>query len=165
MSQNAFNYSLLNHHVVEEDIFMTNSNNQISEETILYGVTCNFCNDFGHTLHYCKLARSLGHDIHLKGIDMRKFDLEMESSGNSVKEWVEKLTFMQLIVLSDRINLVAYTNSLWERGLINEDTSLLKIREDYNIALRYFYYYEPTGETFPEKLQFTINKCSISNKN
>ena len=149
MSQYHFDYS------VQEDI-MNSSNNQITEDTILYGVTCNFCNEFGHTVHYCVSARSIGQSLHLKGIEVRKYDIEMECSGNSVKIWVENLTFIQIIVLSNRINLIAYTNSLWERGMINEDTSFLNIREDYNICLRFFYYYEPTGENLPKKMDFSV---------
>jgi len=151
MSQYHFDYDL-----EEEDNFIRNSNNQITEDTIQYGVTCNFCNEFGHTVNYCVSARSIGQSLHLKGIEVRKYDIEMECSGNSVKEWVENLTFIQIIVLSNRINLIAYTNSLWERGMINEDTSLLNIREDYNICLRFFYYYEPTGENLPKKMDFSV---------
>lgn len=154
MSQYHFNYLLLNDS--EEDILMINSNNQITEDSIQYSVPCNFCNGFGHTINHCKHALSLGHNLHLKGIEERKLDIEMNSSGNTVKDWVEKLTFMEILVLSKRINLVAYSNSLWERAMINEDTSFLNIREDYNIVLRFFYYYEPTGENFYKKMDFHV---------
>lgn len=157
MSQYHFNYSLSNMVSEDEDLFMINDSNHILDDSITYSVSCNFCNGFGHTLYHCKHARSLGHNLHLKGIEVRKFDIEMECSGSSVQAWVESLTFMQIIVISNRINLVAYTNSLWERGMINEDTSFLNIREDYNISLRFFYYYEPTGENFVKKLDFKIS--------
>jgi hypothetical protein len=157
MSQYHFDYSLSNLEFFEdENALMENYNNQIMEDSISYAVSCNFCNGFGHTIKYCKNACLLGHNLHLKGIEVRHFDIEMECSGNSIKAWVESLTIMQIIVISNKINLIAYTNSLWERGMINEDTSFLNIREDYNIALRFFYYYEPTGENFPIKYDFKI---------
>ena len=152
MSQYHFDYSLSLYNSDDEDIYMENQYNQMEDSDI----KCNFCNGFGHTISHCVSACSLGQSLHLKGIEVRQFDLEMECSGNSVKDWVEKLTFMQIIVLAQRIQLIAYTNSLWERGMINEDTSFLRIREDYNISLRFFYYFEPTGENFYKKLDFHI---------
>jgi len=149
----------------EEEILLNNNNNQIMENSITYGIPCNFCNCFGHTISYCFHACSLGQNLHLKGIEIKNLDIELNSSGNNVKSWIENLTFMEIIVLSNRINLKAYSNSLWERGMINEDTSLLNIREDYNITLRYFYYYEPIGINLKYKIHIEVCILETEEKN
>jgi hypothetical protein len=131
----------------------------------MHHTKCGFCGGLGHTISRCVQAASVAGNLHLKGIEVRKFDLEMECSGNSVKDWVENLTFMQILVLAQRIKLTAYTYSLLERGMINEDTSLLRIREDYNIVLRFFYYYEPTRENFRKKLGFHIGLLETEDVN
>lgn len=141
----------------EEQIWINDYSNSYMENSVTYGIPCNFCNCLGHTINYCNTARAIGYKLHLKGIEVRKLDIETESFGNLVKTWIEKLTFIQIIVLSNRINLVAYSNSLREKGLINGDTSLLNIREDFNISLRFFYYYEPTGQILKYSLNINVN--------
>lgn len=134
-----------------------------------YCIKCTFCSSYGHTLSHCIQAKSIGQNLHLKGIEVRKNDLALCSLGNGVKEWVEKLTFMQIIVLSNRINLRAYAYTLWERGMTETDRSLFNTREDYNICLRFFYYFEPTGNYLKHRFHFVVEvvdtNCDATNNN
>jgi len=117
---------------------------------------CSFCSAPGHTFSHCIQVKSLGQKLHLKGIEVRKFDVEMDCQGNSIKAWVENLTYTQINVLSNRINLRAYANTLWDRGMIESNNAMLNTRQDYNICLRFFYYFEPTGNYLKKKLDFVV---------
>jgi hypothetical protein len=159
MSQYHFNYSFSNSDSDDENLLESNDITQYLADSEFR--ICNFCNKFGHSMLYCEKAKSLGHYLHLKGIEVRKFDIEMDCSGNSVKAWIENLSFMQIIVLSNKININAYSVSLFDRNFISETTSLLNNRTDYNLVLQFFYYNEPTGNLLKKNFILNVN---LSNK-
>jgi len=121
MSQYHFNYSFSNSDSDDENLLESNDITQYLADSEFR--ICNFCNKFGHSMSYCEKAKSLGHYLYLKGMEVRKFDIEMDCSGNSVKAWIENLSFMQIIVLSNKININAYSVSLFDRNFISETTS------------------------------------------
>jgi hypothetical protein len=104
---------------------------------------CDFCSKFGHSTFDCNLYMSVGNALHLKALEVRDFDIEMECNGKSITAWIDSLSLRQIKLLSRRINLPDYAISIWERGLTEQNYSLLISRKDYNICIYLFYYFEP----------------------
>ena len=142
----------LNSNIIQNNI----NHNNINHNIILTNTTCSFCCEYGHILSRCVKACSLGQQLHLKGLEVRQFDLEMCCLGNSIKVWLENLSLMEIFVLSIRVNLEKYAYTLWERGMTNMDLSLLNKHQDYITCLRFFYYFEPFGNLFKKKFNFNV---------
>jgi len=129
-------------------------NNQITEFDSSTLIKCSFCNEFGHSLSRCVKACFLGHQLYLKGVEVKQFDLEMGCLGKSIKAWLENLTLMELFVLAIKVKLEKYACTLWERGITDIDRSLLNTREDYIICLGFFFYY--FVNTYIKKFDFKV---------
>jgi hypothetical protein len=104
---------------------------------------CEFCSKYGHSTLDCTNYISLGNALHLKGLEVREFDKEMECDGKSIRAWIDSLSLRQIKLLSRRINLPDFAISLWENDLTQENHSLLITRKDYSICIYLFYYFEP----------------------
>lgn len=104
---------------------------------------CEFCSKYGHSTSDCTNYISLGNALHLKGLEVREFDREMNCDGKSIRAWIESLSLRQIKLLSRRINLPDFSISLWENDLTQENHSLLITRKDYSICIYLFYYFEP----------------------
>lgn len=165
MSEFHFDYSYaLNNSLFdddeEEELFpelnLNISQNNINHNIILNNMKCSFCCEYGHILSRCVKACSIGQKLHLKALEVRQFDLEMCCLGNSIKVWLENLSLMEIFVLSIRVKLEKYANTLWERGMTDMDLSLLNKHQDYITCLRFFYYFEPFGNSFKKKFNFNV---------
>jgi len=145
----------------EEELFpelnLNNSQiNNTNHNNSLNNIKCSFCCEYGHILSRCVKACSLGQQLHLKGLEVRQFDLEMCCLGNSIKVWLENLSLMEIFVLSIRVNLEKYAYTLWKRGMTDIDLSLFNKHQDYITCLRFFYYFEPFGNSFKKKFNFNV---------
>jgi hypothetical protein len=143
-----------------EDIFINleellSNYNNIFDNVSPHPATCSYCNLPNHSMEYCTRARSIGQNLHLKALEVKEFDIELECNGESIKVWLETLTDRQLSTLAQRVNLTAYAYSLWDREIINHSVLLMERREDIILCLRYFYYIEPLS--LMKKHNFTIN--------
>jgi len=134
MSRSYFDYSLTYFESTDEEL------DNLMQRRM---VNCNYCNAHNHTINFCPHARTASYKLHKEGINTRNIDLEYSAEGNSVKFWIKNLTFMQIIILSNKINIFAYAADLFNRNMISEVNSLLLNREDYNLVLFYFYYIDP----------------------
>jgi hypothetical protein len=103
---------------------------------------CDFCCKFGHSSLDCTFYISVGNALHLKGFEVKEFDIEMNCYGSSIRAWINSLTFRQVKLLARRINLPDYAFYLDEHGLNAENHSLLITRNDYNVCIYMYYYYQ-----------------------
>jgi hypothetical protein len=153
-SHPSFNNSYLVYQSdLEEEEGDTAENYLVDESTY---TSCSFCKKKDHSQENCNYKISLGIQLHLKGLEVREFDIEMNCNGKSVSDWIYSLSMLHLQVLSLKINLQSYSSMLNRSGFITFEQSILFNRANYILSLNYYYYLKPTFSTLQKKMNFQI---------
>lgn len=133
-----------------------NASDYLVDPIIIRNHYCYYCKIQGHCEDNCRYLFMLGHKLHLKALEVREFDIEMECCGNSIKAWMEGLSMYQIKLLAKRINLQSYCSMLFRTGYITDDQSILFNRSNYIIGLQHYYYIKPSYSVLQKKMYFKV---------
>lgn len=121
--------------------FIFNLNETLNAEPMVPQVRCGHCSQLGHTMPHCRRALSDGHNLHLRIVNaMRNV---RENLNDQVQMLLNNMTIRQLKLLMHAIKVegrgTTFIRTLVVYGVISNDVSLLRLKQDRVTILMWFY--------------------------